>query len=130
LLLLETIAQAPLDKLPAVWATEVRRSLQSSEETVVRQAVATVRAVPPDKRPVLTRVDPQVNFEQSEGKFAGTKLSAHFSVRWSGVIRVPNDGNCTFFTESDDGSRLFIDGRQVVNNGGFHATRGKEGVAN
>jgi putative membrane-bound dehydrogenase-like protein len=44
LLLLEAVAQAPLDKLPSAWVAEVGRALGHPEERVVRQAVATVHA--------------------------------------------------------------------------------------
>src|SRR4029078_5860955 len=50
-----------------------------------------------------------------------------FSVRWSGFIRIPTAAKYTFSTESDDGSRLFIDGRPIVNNRGCHAMREKKG---
>lgn len=35
-------------------------------------------------------------------------------------MRVPKDGKYKFYTESDDGSRLLINGQQIVNNGGPH----------
>jgi hypothetical protein len=41
--------------------------------------------------------------------FPGTQMSDHFYVRWTGKVRIPRDGKYTFFTESDDGSRLWID---------------------
>jgi putative membrane-bound dehydrogenase-like protein len=44
LLLLETMAQAPLDKLPATWVAELRWSLEDSNPCVVRQSVANIRA--------------------------------------------------------------------------------------
>jgi putative membrane-bound dehydrogenase-like protein len=44
LLLLETIARAPLDLLPAAWAVEVGKCLQSRDGHLVRQALATIRA--------------------------------------------------------------------------------------
>jgi putative membrane-bound dehydrogenase-like protein len=44
LLLLETIAQAPLDKLPVTWVAELRWALDHREERIVRQAVAVLRA--------------------------------------------------------------------------------------
>jgi len=37
------------------------------------------------------------------------------------MIRIPADGEYTFYLESDDGSRMFIDGKQVLDNGGAHA---------
>jgi putative heme-binding domain-containing protein len=43
LLLLETMARAPLDRLPAAWVRELGRALRDPDEQVVRQAVATVR---------------------------------------------------------------------------------------
>jgi putative membrane-bound dehydrogenase-like protein len=44
LLLLETMARAPLEKPPASWVKELGRALHSRDERVVRQAVATFRA--------------------------------------------------------------------------------------
>jgi putative membrane-bound dehydrogenase-like protein len=43
LLLLETIAQAPLDRLPAVWVAELRWCLDHADPRIVRQAVADIR---------------------------------------------------------------------------------------
>jgi putative membrane-bound dehydrogenase-like protein len=43
LVLLEAMAQAPLDRLPATWLAEARWSLESADERIVRQAVATLR---------------------------------------------------------------------------------------
>jgi putative heme-binding domain-containing protein len=43
-LLLESLAQAPLDRLPATWTAELRWALDSPEPAVVRQAVATLKA--------------------------------------------------------------------------------------
>ncbi len=43
-LLLEAMAQAPLDKLPPNWITELGRSLDCPEAAVVYQAVSTIRS--------------------------------------------------------------------------------------
>ncbi len=58
-----------------------------------------------------------------EKDFAGTRLAENFCVRWEGVIRCPVDATYTFYTESDDGSQLCINGRRVVDNSGSHALR-------
>lgn len=50
-----------------------------------------------------------------------------FALRFVGVIKIPADGNYTFFTVSDDGSRLFIGDKMVVDNGGVHAPRERSG---
>src|SRR5262249_17493116 len=43
-LLLETIAQAPLEKLPAPWIEALGQSLERGDASVSRQAVATAQA--------------------------------------------------------------------------------------
>jgi hypothetical protein len=72
------------------------------------------------KKPVLKRVDKTINFRSTGPTFPGTKLDNHFAIHWKGKIKAPKDGDYTFFLESDDGSRLLIDGKQVVDNGGLH----------
>lgn len=44
LILLETVARAPLDRLPATWTAELRWSLDHPDPRVVRQAVAAIKA--------------------------------------------------------------------------------------
>ena len=44
-----------------------------------------------------------------------------YGLRFEGVIDVPSDGIYTFYLLSNDGSRLYIGSRQVVDNGGLHA---------
>lgn len=51
-----------------------------------------------------------------------------FTLRYSGFIKIPMEGLYTFFTSSDDGSKLFIGDRLVVNNDGLHATLESAGV--
>jgi hypothetical protein len=80
-----------------------------------------------DKKPAKVKVDKDVNIESTEEGFNGTDLVDQFYVVWTGVIKIEKDGKYKFFTESDDGSRVFIDGKQVVDNGGLHAMEEKEG---
>lgn len=44
----------------------------------------------------------------------------NFGFKFNGYIQVPLDGVYTFFTTSDDGSKLWIGPVEVVNNEGFH----------
>lgn len=46
--------------------------------------------------------------------------------RFSGKILITSRGDTTFFTQSDDGSALFIDGQRVVNNNFFQGFNGSE----
>ena len=52
-----------------------------------------------------------------------------FALRYTGTITIPEDGEYTFYTQSDDGSRLFINGKQVVDNPGLHGIVEKSGKA-
>ena len=54
-----------------------------------------------------------------------TKLKDHFALRFDGHIQIPVDGNYLFLLHSDDGSKLYIDGKVVVDNDGIHAGQQK-----
>lgn len=82
-----------------------------------------------NRKPDLERVDKQINFASTLEAFAGTKLRDNFYVVWTGVLRIPTGGKYTFLLESDDGSRMFIDGKQIVDNGGTHDMVETSGVA-
>jgi len=51
----------------------------------------------------------------------------HFYGRWTGYIEIKAAGKYTFNTRSDDGSRLSIDDKQIVDNAGWHGMRDKRG---
>ena len=70
--------------------------------------------------PAAKRFDSKIAIEADKEPWPGTKLKENFYVRWTGIIRIPSDGNYRFFLESDDGSRLFIDDKRIVDNGGLH----------
>ena len=52
----------------------------------------------------------------------------HFAFIFEGLIDVPEEGIYTFRTTSDDGSVLYIDNQQVVNNDGGHAAVAATGL--
>ena len=60
---------------------------------------------------------------------APKKRTDKFALEYTGYIRIVKDGIYTFFTQSDDGSKLFIDDEEVVDNDGDHGTVEKEGRA-
>ncbi|HSN84642.1 MAG TPA: PQQ-dependent sugar dehydrogenase, partial [Polyangiales bacterium] len=51
-----------------------------------------------------------------------------FGFRFTAWLRVQTGGSYTFFTNSDDGSQLFINGALVVDNGGLHAPQERQGT--
>jgi len=51
----------------------------------------------------------------------------NFAVRWTGILKIRSHARYHFWTYSDDGSNLWIDNQQVVNNDGLHGWRGRSG---
>ena len=54
----------------------------------------------------------------------------NFGLRFTGIVAAPVGGDYTFYTTSDDGSKLYIDGTQVVDNDGLHGGQWREGTIN
>jgi cytochrome c553 len=51
----------------------------------------------------------------------------NFAVKFTGAIHIAKSGKYTFWTKSDDGSRLYVDSKPVVDNDGVHAPEEKSG---
>ena len=51
-----------------------------------------------------------------------------FGIRYNGFIQLPTTNSYTFYTNSDDGSKLFIDGVQIVDNDGNHGSQERSGT--
>jgi len=58
------------------------------------------------------------------------KQNDRFALRFTGSIHVPKSGRYTFFANSDDGSRIYIGKKLVVNNDGLHGMVEKSGTIN
>ncbi len=52
----------------------------------------------------------------------------YFGFQYEGFILLPEDGIYSFYTDSDDGSRLYIDGTMVVENDGLHGMNEEKGT--
>ncbi|WP_299241622.1 carbohydrate-binding protein [uncultured Aquimarina sp.] len=52
----------------------------------------------------------------------------NFGLRFNGYINILSDGDYTFYTTSDDGSSLWVDGIKIVDNDGLHAAREEYGI--
>ncbi len=50
-------------------------------------------------------------------------------VKFDGFVKIDNEGKYTFHLMSDDGSKLWIDGKLVVDNDGVHPPQSKSGSA-
>lgn len=63
--------------------------------------------------PALTRVDPQINFHWA-GSPGNGMAHTHFSARWTGAIVPPTTGRYVFSIDSDDGCRMFLNGKTLI----------------
>lgn len=51
-----------------------------------------------------------------------------FSIRYKGYVHIPTTNTYTFYTSSDDGSNLYIDGVKIVDNDGDHGVQERSGT--
>jgi mono/diheme cytochrome c family protein len=70
----------------------------------------------------------------AQGQVSGFDLSValrndNMAVRFEGYLRIERDGEYRFHLSSDDGSKLWIDGKTVADNDGTHAPRSITGKA-
>lgn len=68
----------------------------------------------------LTRRDTRIDFDWGAGSPGEPVPPDDFSVRWFGNLEVPTSGTYTFYVASDDGARLYIDDKLVVDSWGDH----------
>ena len=61
----------------------------------------------------FTRVDAAVDFDWGTGLVTSDAFD-YASVRWTGYLTPPLDGDYTLYVDADDGARLWLDGTLVV----------------
>ncbi|MGA7160913.1 MAG: glycoside hydrolase family 3 C-terminal domain-containing protein [Bacteroidota bacterium] len=71
-------------------------------------------------KPVVTRIDSMVNFNFGTGSPAPGIPEDHFSIRWRGKI-IPPDTIHHIGISTDDGGRLSVDGKVLINDWTDHA---------
>ncbi|MGC8865879.1 MAG: glycoside hydrolase family 3 C-terminal domain-containing protein [Bacteroidales bacterium] len=72
--------------------------------------------------PSLTRIDAKIDFNWEDKAPADELPDDKFSVRWTGSIIPPKTGRIALFTASDDGIRLFVNGKKLIDNWTDHGT--------
>lgn len=76
-----------------------------------------------ESTPIHEGIAPTIDFVESEWG----KLSDLFAARFMGYLKIPETSNYLFRLSSDDGSRLLIDGQEIVNNDGLHGPDPRDG---
>ncbi len=74
-----------------------------------------------DGIPILTRIDKEINFNwRNNAPFDGFR-NENYSIRWTTIIKPAKTGEYLIDVTSDDGSRLFLDGKLIVDAWSDHA---------
>lgn len=82
---------------------------------------------PIDSTSDLNNLEPKASGHVAQITYPFDELPEQFGLIFTGFIKVPVDGVYTFTILSNDGSRLFIDDRLVVENDGWHGARERYG---
>lgn len=86
------------------------------------------------KLPSFSKLSPSSKWKSLEVGIADSlvntsleKGNSSFALAFDGFIQIDTPGEYRFFTQSDDGSALYIDGKKVVDNDGDHGVEEKAG---
>ncbi|HEX8236340.1 MAG TPA: PA14 domain-containing protein [Abditibacteriaceae bacterium] len=64
----------------------------------------------------LTRTDPRIDFDWSTAAPAAVVNANNFSVRWMGQVQPKSSGIYRFTSLADDGVRVWVNGRLIIDN--------------
>lgn len=73
------------------------------------------------KGTVVKEVDPTVNFNWNGNPPVNGIPATQWSARWTGFVLARSTGTYTFTTNSDDGTRLWVNGQEIINDWTDHA---------
>jgi glucose/arabinose dehydrogenase len=73
----------------------------------------------------VIRTDTLINYASTSAAWTGldARFADTFASRHTGFVRVDTAGSYTFYLNSDDGSKLWLDGELIINNDGLHSMR-------
>lgn len=110
-------------------SSTIAHTIQTPATETTYTATYTVGSPTPDRTPgllatyfnemnftgkAIQRVDPTVNFDWAFGSPDPAIDSETFSARWTGFLTPQYTGEYTFTVSSDDGTRLWVDGKQII----------------
>jgi alpha-glucosidase (family GH31 glycosyl hydrolase) len=121
-ILVAPVLQGPLQIVPADWLKTVQSEPGLSAEYFANDTLS--------GSPTLTRTDRTVDFDWGFGIPGPRVPNTHFTARWTGTIQVPPEvGDVILATIEDDGARVWIDGKQIIDAWGPHDSATTEASA-
>ncbi|MHC4325396.1 MAG: PA14 domain-containing protein, partial [Planctomycetota bacterium] len=77
---------------------------------------------------MLTRTDPEVDFGWGNGGPDASVGDDQYSARWTGEVEAVFTETYTFYTSSDDGTRLWVNGQQLIDDWTDHGVQENSGT--
>lgn len=74
-------------------------------------------------KPFVTRIDKNIDFNWGQGAPADEMIIDRYSARWTGKLTGPKTGKINIGLNTNDGSRLYIDDKLIINNWGMHGPK-------
>ena len=78
--------------------------------------------------PILTRTDTNIDFDWKKGSPDSAIAKDTFSVRWTGQIEATQDETYTFYTQADDGVRLWVNNQLIIDDWKQHSLSERSGI--
>lgn len=88
-----------------------------AEYFTISSTTTTLDGIDFEATPIATELVDEIN---ENGVFFTGGPADDFAARYTGEFETSETGTYTFFLSSDDGSRLFINGQEVIDNDGLH----------
>jgi mono/diheme cytochrome c family protein len=82
-----------------------------------------------DRLPDFDKLKPAATGTGAAFDLGIARRGDNYGVKFEGFFKLEKDGKYSFTLSSDDGSRLFVDGKQVVDNDGTHPPQAHTGTA-
>ena len=77
-----------------------------------------------DGKPVVVREVTKIDFDPDDGVAPAPGLGAEsYSIRWTGQVELAKAGQYDLMTNADDGIRVFVDGKKLLDDWSDHAPR-------
>ena len=103
----------------------VRRKFRNYRDNEKTLSVEQIAYTDPAKQNLIDVPKKLLNWANARGGIP--QMVEHYAVRFTGFLHVKYVGAYTFYTESSDGSGLYINGKLIVNNDGIHGIKEQSG---
>ncbi|MBK7212115.1 MAG: glycoside hydrolase family 3 C-terminal domain-containing protein [Bacteroidales bacterium] len=105
----DVIVSTPLEAIPSKY-------LKSSSPSIEGLKAEYFKNMDLSGKPVVTRTDKNMFFDWGDAAPDPSVGNEKYSVRWTGTVTPPVTRKYAFYTAGDDGARLFVNGKKLIEN--------------